>query len=159
MVFNEWEVRCHPIFSEIITALYWSVSDLRDKDPVGYRAHKKTRFLARIYKLVTEDIPKDPSSPRYFQGNTLGSNYRGWKRAKFERYRLFFKYSGDRRLIIDAWVNDDDTLRKSGSSNDPYKIFTDMLNRKIIHNDIDKLESVSKCPWSVEKNPIATEIP
>lgn len=159
MVFNGWDVRCHPNFAEILTTLYNVVSDLKNKDPEGYRNHPKARLLSRVYKIITEEIPSDPFHPRYLQGNTLGPNYREWKRAKFERYRLFFKYSSNSKLIIDAWLNDDDTLRKSGSTTDPYKVFKRMLERKVMQDDFALLESSCICPWSDGGKRVSVQLP
>ena len=48
-------------------------------------------------------------------GNTLGPEHRHWRRAKFlGRFRLFFRYSSKDRVIIYAWVNDQNTLLKAG---------------------------------------------
>ena len=148
MEFMGWDVRCHPIFTEIITSLYHSVYEIKQNDPLEYRTHKNTRLLARIYKIITEEIPSDPTHHRYFQGNTLGTSYRDWKRAKFGRYRLFFKYSSKQHLIIDAWINDDDTLRKAGSETDPYRVFKRMLDRKEIQDNFSQLEIACVCPWT-----------
>lgn len=160
MIFNGWDSRCHPVFAETITDLYQFVSELKDRDPEGYKSHIKTRFLARIYKIITEEIPSAPFSPRYYQGNTLGPKYREWKRAKFsERYRLFFKYSSERKLIIDAWMNDEDTLRKQGSSTDPYKVFKRMLDGKVIQDDFTQLEAGCICPWTQGEQHLSAHAP
>jgi hypothetical protein len=45
-----------------------------------------------------------------------GADYRHWFRVKFSgRFRLFFRYSSQHKVIVYAWVNDENTLRKSGS--------------------------------------------
>jgi toxin YhaV len=62
------------------------------------------------------------------QGNTLGADNRHWFRAKFhQRYRLFYRFSSKEKVILYAWVNDERTLRKSGSKSDPYSVFRAML--------------------------------
>ena len=44
----------------------------------------------------------------------LGPGNRHWFRAKFHgRYRLFFRFSAGQKIIIYAWVNDEQSLRKS----------------------------------------------
>jgi toxin YhaV len=45
------------------------------------------------------------------------------------RFRLFFRYSSKDRVIIYAWVNDKNTLRKAGARNDPYTIFNSLLRK------------------------------
>jgi toxin YhaV len=58
-------------------------------------------------------IPTDPTQPEYRQGNTLGDDYKHWFRAKFggQRFRLFFRFDTKAKVIIYAWVNDEDTKR------------------------------------------------
>jgi toxin YhaV len=60
----------------------------------------------------------------------LGAARRHWRRAKFlSRFRLFFRYNSKAAVIIYAWVNDENTLRKAGSGNDPYHLFGGMLRK------------------------------
>jgi toxin YhaV len=44
-------------------------------------------------------------------------------RCGHRRFRLLFRYSSQARVIIYAWVNDVNTLRKAGGRNDPYTVF------------------------------------
>ena len=70
----------------------------------------------------------DPTRPEYRQGNTLGEDHKHWIRAKFFRqYRLFFRYHAPSRVIVFAWVNDEDTQRANESSDDAYRLFRKML--------------------------------
>lgn len=49
-------------------------------------------------------------------------------RAKFnQQFRLFFRYSEDKKAIVLAWVNDEDTKRAYGSKSDAYAVFRKML--------------------------------
>jgi toxin YhaV len=71
---------------------------------------------------VFEAIPQDPTRAEYRQGDTLGEEHKHWCRAKFfQQYRLFFRYDFASRVIIFAWVNDDDSKRAYGSSDDAYR--------------------------------------
>jgi toxin YhaV len=45
------------------------------------------------------------------------------------RFRLFFRYNSKAVVVIDAWVNDENTLRKAGGANDPYHLFGGMLRK------------------------------
>jgi toxin YhaV len=78
---------------------------------------------------MLERIPRDPFAPEFRQGNTLGPTHRHWFRAKFgaNRFRLFFRADSTARIVVYAWVNDRDTLRKAGAASDPYVVFTRML--------------------------------
>ena len=79
-------------------------------------------------KLVPDVIPVDPNHPGYLLGNTMGTDSRHWRRAKFAgRYRLFFRFDSRSRIIVYAWVDDADSLRKVGGRSDPYTVFERML--------------------------------
>jgi toxin YhaV len=78
--------------------------------------------------LAFDVIPQDPTRPEYRQGNTLGDRHKHWFRAKFfQQYRLFFRFHASSKIIVFAWVNDDDTKRAYESSNDAYLVFRKML--------------------------------
>ena len=77
---------------------------------------------------MSEAIPQDPSRAEYRQGKTLGTPYRHWRRARIgRRLRLFFRYDSKAKVIVHAWMNDERTLRSSGSKADPYTVFAGML--------------------------------
>jgi toxin YhaV len=79
--------------------------------------------------LIFYEIPSDPNANAFSLGNTLGAARRHWRRAKFlQRFRLFFRFDSASRIIIYAWVNDENTLRKAGSQTDPYAVFSKRLN-------------------------------
>ena len=101
---------------------------LAAKNPTTYRNEAATKLLATIQRLICEIIPHDPNAAEFRQGNTLGAGNRHWFRAKFhERYRLFYRFSSRDKVIVYAWVNNERTLRKSGSKTDPYTLFRAML--------------------------------
>ena len=125
-----WRLFVHPAFSEPFDALVGEVERLQKSDPKGFGHHPKAKLLKRIVDLVEKEIPRDPGAAEYNLGNTLGPAHRHWRRAKFlSRFRLFFRYNSTAEVIIYAWVNDEDTLRKAGSSNDPYHLFGGMLRK------------------------------
>ncbi len=79
--------------------------------------------------MAFEVIPQDPSRNEYRQGNTLGEDHKHWFRAKFfQQYRLFFRYHAQSRVIVLAWVNDEDTKRAYESGDDAYRVFRRMLD-------------------------------
>jgi toxin YhaV len=87
-----------------------------------------TKRLAAIIKLAFEVIPQDPTRPEHRQGVALGDEYKHWFRAKFfQQYRLFFRYHRESRIIIYAWVNDENTKRAYESTSDAYRTFPRML--------------------------------
>jgi toxin YhaV len=96
--------------------------------------------LAAIAKLAFEVIPQDPARAEYRQGNTLGDEHKHWFRAKFfQQYRLFFRYHASSKVIVYAWVNDDETKRAYESSDDAYRVFRKMLESGHPPDDWDQL--------------------
>lgn len=128
LVVNGWTIFSHPLFLNQLEALTRQGEALKRKDPTGFTKKNATKRLAAIAKLAFEVIPQDPSRPEYRQGNTLGDEHKHWFRAKFfQQYRLFFRYHAPSRVIVYAWVNDEDTKRAYESSNDAYRVFRKML--------------------------------
>ncbi|NJL18985.1 MAG: type II toxin-antitoxin system YhaV family toxin [Bdellovibrionaceae bacterium] len=138
---NGWKLFTHPVFLDQFEALVVEVEEERSKDPAGYRDKKKTKLLAAILKIAFEVIPRDPADRMFQQGKTLGKEYRHWRRAKFfeGRFRLFFRYSSAARIIVLAWVNDEETLRTYGSKTDAYAVFQGMLKKNRPPDDWDAL--------------------
>ncbi len=129
-VVNGWTLFAHPVFLDQLDGLIAQVEHLRQNDPAGYGKKNASKRLAAIYKLVFEAIPQDPTRAEYRQGDTLGDEHKHWFRAKFfQQYRLFFRYDRASKIIIFAWVNDDDSKRAYGSPDDAYRIFSRMLQK------------------------------
>lgn len=128
LVIHSWTVFAHPLFIEQLVALARQVDLLKQKDPVGCVKKNASKRLAAITKLAFDIIPQDPARAEYRQGNTLGSQHKHWFRAKFfQQYRLFFRYHAPSKVLVFAWVNDDDTKRAYESSDDAYRVFRKML--------------------------------
>ena len=108
-----------------------SVERAQRNDPAGWRHKADAKLLATLNELMFERIPRDPLAAIYRQGNTLGKTHRHWFRAKFggNRFRLFYRCDSAAKVIVYAWVNDRDTLRKEGAASDPYAVFAAMLAR------------------------------
>jgi toxin YhaV len=61
-------------------------------------------------------------------GHALGDEHKHWFRAKFfQQYRLFFRFHAPSKVLVLAWVNDEDTKRAYESSDDAYRVFQKML--------------------------------
>jgi toxin YhaV len=128
LVIHGWTVFAHPLFIAQIEELAQQVESLKQKDPVGFGKKNATKRLAAITKLAFDVIPQDPSLPEYRQGGTLGFDQKHWFRAKFfQQYRLFFRYHTPSKVIVLAWVNDEDSKRSYESSDDAYRVFRKML--------------------------------
>ncbi len=128
LVVHGWSVFAHPLFLAQLEALAREVESARKKDPVGYVTKNASKRLAAIVHLAFDVIAQDPTRLEYRQGGTLGTEHRHWFRAKFfQQYRLFFRFHAPSRVIVLAWVNDDDTKRACESSDDAYRVFRKML--------------------------------
>ena len=128
MVVNGWTLYAHPLFKEQYLNLKLQVESLREKDPKGYVRKNATKRLAAIQRLTFELIPHDPTSAEFRQGSALGDDNKHWFRAKFfQQYRLFFRYHFESKIIVYAWVNDENNKRAYGSKTDAYKVFERML--------------------------------
>jgi toxin YhaV len=129
LVVNGWTVFAHPLFVAQLQALTDQVAALQVKDPKAYTRKNATKRLAAIRQLALEVIPQDPTRPENRQGNTLGDVHRHWFRAKFfQQYRLFFRFHAASRIIVLAWVNDEDTPRAYESPDEAYRVFRKMLD-------------------------------
>ena len=111
--------RAHPLFLVQLDALAQRVEALEQKDPIGYVNASASKRLAAITKLAFDTIPQDPARPEHRQGGALDDDRKHCFRAKFCRqYRLFYRYHARIKLIVLAWVNDEDTKRGHERSDD-----------------------------------------
>ncbi|MHB8369835.1 MAG: type II toxin-antitoxin system YhaV family toxin [Leptospirales bacterium] len=142
MVINGWTIFAHPMFLDPLETLIQKVQGLKQKDPGGFTRKNATKRLAAIAKLAFEVIPQEPARSEYRQGHTLGAEHKHWLRAKFfQQYRLFFRYHAPSKVIVYAWVNDEETLRSYESRVDAYQVFRKMLENDRPPEDWDRLLS------------------
>ena len=98
--------------------------------------------------MILDVVPGDPARDDFRQGSTLGTAYRHWRRAKIgRRFRLFFRYYSKSKVIVYAWVNDENTLRSAGSKSDPYAVFEKMLGRGNPPDGWDALIAATRSDW------------
>lgn len=127
-VVNRWSIYAHPVFLDQLEQLIGEVEERKARDPKAWGKKNCTKRLAAIFKLSTKHIPADPASAAFRQGDTLGERRKHWLRATFfQQYRLFFRFDSTAKVIILAWVNDDQTLRAYGSGTDACAVFQGML--------------------------------
>ena len=140
-----WTLFAHPLFLDQVEALVARAEALRARDPIGYTRKNAAKRLGAIARLAFELIPQDPTRPEYRQGSTLGDDRKHWFRAKFfQQYRLFFRYHQASRIIVYAWVNDEDTKRAYERSDDAYCVFQKMLERGRPPDDWERLLAQAK---------------
>lgn len=128
LVIKGWTIFAHPLFLDQLEALIRQVEGQRRKDPHAYQKKNARKRLTAIVKLAFEVIPQDPTRAEYRQGGTLGEAHKHWFRAKFfQQYQLFFRFHLESRIIVYAWVNDEDSKRAYESGDDAYRVFRKML--------------------------------
>ena len=145
LVINGWSIFVHSLFLDQFEELLKQVDRLRQKHPKDYKKKNATKRLAAIAKLAFDIIPQDPTRSDYRQGTTLGDKYKHWFRAKFfQQYRLFFRYHKESKIIVFAWVNDENSRRAYDSNTDAYQVFRKMLESGHPPNDWNDLLKVAK---------------
>jgi toxin YhaV len=145
LVINGWNIFGHSLFLNQVEVLTEQVESLRQKDSINYKKKNATKRLAAILKIAFEIIPQDPTLPEYRQGATLGDAYKHWFRVKFfQQYRLFFRYHLESKVIVYAWVNDENTKRAYNSKTDVYRTFKKMLNSEHPPNNWEQLLQEAK---------------
>ncbi|MFC3227987.1 type II toxin-antitoxin system YhaV family toxin, partial [Marinibaculum pumilum] len=127
-VVNGWSIYAHPVFLDALEELIGEVEARKARDPKAWRTKNCTKRPAAIVRLATETIPADPGAPTFRQGDTLGAHRKHWVRARFlQQYRLFFRFDSNAKVIVLAWVNDEQTVRAYRSKTDAYATFKGML--------------------------------
>lgn len=106
------------------------VGKAKSSDPPGYESNANYKLFSALSRLMLETVPQDPGKDEYRQGTTMGPRWKHWLRAKVgRRFRLFYRYDSSSKIIVYAWVNDTRSLRKAGSTTDPFKVFKRSLER------------------------------
>ena len=97
--------------------------------PAAYEAHPDVKAFVAVRRIVSDTVPTDPRHPDYRLTGPLAKFRRVKGRGLPRRYRLFFVLSEEAKVIIVLYLNDDATLRKQGSSTDPYAVFRRLVER------------------------------
>ena len=143
-----WNLLLHDCLIAQLQKLDAAAARVRAQDPARYESNANTKLFAALANLIFETVPGDPNREEYRQGNTMGPGFRHWRRAKIgRRFRLFFRFDSKTRIIIFAWVNDENTLRSAGAKTDPYAVFQKMLKSGHPPDDWDALLKASKADW------------
>lgn len=155
-----WRLHAHPLFLDQLERLLAAVERAKRSNPEGWQSKADARLLAALRALLLDRIPRDPLAPGFRQGNTLGPAHRHWFRAKFggSRFRLFFRADSRARVIVYAWVNDRDTLRKAGAGSDPYAVFAGMLAGGNPPDDWLALLAAAQAPEAARRFGVAEEV-
>ena len=143
-----WNLLFHACLIEQLNKLRTAAQRAQAQDPAGFEANANVKLFNALSHLLLEVVPSDPNREEYRQGNTMGPAFRHWRRAKIgRRFRVFFRFDSKSRIIVFAWVNDENTLRSSGSKTDPYTVFQKMLDRGHPPDDWTSLLEASAKDW------------
>jgi toxin YhaV len=100
-----WNLLFHECLIEQLQKLEAAVQRARTQDPREFESNANVKLLNALARLMLETVPSDPNREEYRQGNTMGAEFRRWRRAKIgRRFRLFFRFDSKSRIIIFAWV-------------------------------------------------------
>ena len=103
---HHWKLFFHPCIVEQLKKLKAAADRAAATDPIGFAANANVKLFRALSHLILEIVPLDPGLDEYRQGNTMGQDYRHWRRAKIgRRFRLFFRYDSRTRVIVYALVN------------------------------------------------------
>lgn len=143
-----WNLLFHDCLIGQLQKLEAAAARAQAQDPKDFESNANVRLFNALSQLILETVPSDPHRDEYRQGNTMGAAFRHWRRAKMgRRFRLFFRFDSKTRVIIFAWVNDENTLRSSGAKTDPYAVFQKMLKSGHPPDDWQALLEASQTGW------------
>ncbi len=131
---SNYLLKCHKFYADRIDSLKQEIKELKDSlTEEEFSKHPDVKFAARVRKATKEIIPEDPDRKEYQLHGDL-KKYRRYKQG-LQRYRLFFAFSKKPPIILYLYLNDKSSLRKEGSKNDPYNVFSKLVDKKQISHD------------------------
>lgn len=136
--YNGWLVLLWPTVAQRYEELRAEARHLKASLPADeYVRHPTVKLAAAISRLVTQIVPQGPNAPEY----RLRGSLAGFRRAKGHglppRYRLFWVFSSEHKVIIFLYVNSAGVLRKQGDKNDVYAVFERLVRRGEIGADFE----------------------
>lgn len=127
-------LKCHKFYSDRIDSLKQEIKELKNfLTEEEFSKHPDVKFAVRVRKASKEIIPEDPDRQEYQLHGDL-KKYRRYKQG-LQRYRLFFAFSNKPSVILYLYINDKSSLRKEGSKNDPYILFSKFVDKKQVSHD------------------------
>jgi toxin YhaV len=126
IVAHGWTLLPHPLLIAQLNTLT-SAAEREPAPPAAPGPNRK--LLAHVQDLMFNEIPQRPGAPRYRHGGTIAGGHREWFRGKTGngRYRLFLRFDSRVRIIVYAWLNDEQSLRTHGRATDAYAVFGRMI--------------------------------
>lgn len=133
---SNYLLRYHDFYFQRIAKLKERVKELHGKlSDEEFRQHEIVKLAYRIREADQEIIPRDPNRPEYRLTGNL-KKYRRYKQG-LQRYRLFFCFSNQPKIILYLYLNDEKHLRKTGDRNDPYEEFKSLVTKGYFSHNPD----------------------
>jgi toxin YhaV len=137
--FHGWTV----LFSEPFLSAYGDLSAKTRKlkhelSEEEYERHPDVKLFLTVRELTRDIIPSDPHHAGYRLHGDLSKFRRTKGRGLPGRYRLFWVFSEQLKVIIFLYLNDSRSLRKEGDRSDPYRVFSGMVSRGEIGTDFEE---------------------
>ncbi|MBU4477934.1 MAG: type II toxin-antitoxin system YhaV family toxin [Candidatus Omnitrophica bacterium] len=133
---SNYLLKYHDFYFLRIAKLKEQVKELRNKlSNEAFRQHEIVKLAYRIREADQEIIPQDPNRPEYRLTGNL-KKYRRYKQG-LQRYRLFFCFANQPKIILYLYLNDERHLRKAGDRNDPYEEFSRLVDKECFSHKPD----------------------
>jgi toxin YhaV len=147
-----WVLLFHECIVEQLQKLHAAAARAQRNDPKGFERNANVKLFRALSQLILETVPSDPARDEYRQGNTLGPDYRHWRRAKVgRRFRLFFRYDSRRRPSCSPGSMMSRRCGRRAASPTPTPMFEKMLERGNPPDDWDSLVAASRSDWSAQE--------
>ena len=139
LVRNGWKLFYHPVFGDRYAELLDRARVLKKR--LGndeFVRHPDVKLVAAVRRVVLEIIPENPNRPDFWLRDDLAKFRRVKHYGLPDRYRLFYVFSEQQKVVIVLYLNESGTLRKDGAKTDPYEVFGEMLRSGRIGSDFDE---------------------
>lgn len=131
---NDYLLKAHDIYYKRSVDLNNKVKLLKEKlSAQELKEHETVKLASRVYKATFKHIPANPNHIEFRLKGDL-KKYRRYKQG-LKRYRLFFCFSNNPKIILYIYLNNEKNLRKEGDKNDPYQKFLKFINQGVVSHD------------------------
>ena len=138
LVVNGWTLLYHPVFGERYAQLRDEARRLRRQvTPEKYVEHPVVKLAAAVHRLISQIVPANPDAAEFRLKDDLAKFRRAKSHGLPPRYRLFWVFSNQAKIVVFLYLNDEATLRMAGAKTDPYTTFERLIARGEIGADFD----------------------
>jgi len=138
LVQNGWKLFYHPVFGDRYAELRDRARALKKQLPRNeFVRHPEVKLVAAVRRVVLESIPENPNRPDFWLKGDLAKFRRVKRYGLPDRYRLFYVFSEQQKVVIVLYLNERGTLRKEGAKTDPYEVFGELVRSGRIGADFE----------------------